>query len=98
MRGSAYERGYQHGKILRKEITDNIQWLYDKAVEKFKLEELFDESYERMRPFISQEYADEMHGLAHGSKLPLKVIHGVHALPEIGEWGGKKHIKKVMGY
>lgn len=96
LRGSAYERGYQHGKLLRQEIADNIQWLYDKAVDKFKIEELFDESYERMRPFIPQEYIDEMHGLAHGSRLPLKVIHGVHALPEIGEWGGKKHIKKVV--
>lgn len=96
LKGTAYERGYQHGKLLRQEIADNIQWLYDAAVDEFKIEELFDESYERMRPFISQEYADEMHGLAHGSRLPLKVIHGVHALPEIGEWGGKKHLKQVV--
>lgn len=94
--GSPYDRGYQHGVLLRDEIKRNIGTLYQKAVDKFHLEELFDESYERMRPFIPAEYVEEMHGLAHGSKLPLRVIHGFHALPEIGEWGGKKKIKKII--
>jgi isopenicillin-N N-acyltransferase like protein len=95
-RGTPYERGYQHGALLRQEVSDNIGYLYDQARNKFRLEELFAESYERMRPFISQEYVEEMHGLAHGSRLPLHVIHGIHALPEIGEWGGKKRIQKVV--
>lgn len=94
--GTPYEIGYQHGVLLRKEIQDNIGFLFDSAVDKFHFEELFDECYERMRPFIPQDYIDEMHGLAHGSRLPLKVIHGIHALPEIGEWGGKKRIAKVI--
>ena len=96
LRGSAYERGYQHGKLLRKEIQDNLGYLWDQALKKFHFEELFDEAYERQRPFIPQEYVDEMHGLAHGSKMPLRIIHGIHALPEIGEWGGKKKIKAVV--
>lgn len=94
--GDPYERGYQHGFLLRDAIKANIQYLYDKAVDKFHIEELFDESYERQRPYIPEEYVEEMHGLAHGSKLPLRVIHGVHALPEIGEWGGKKKIKDTV--
>lgn len=94
--GTPYEIGFQHGYLLRKQIQDNIAVLYDNAVDKFKVEELFDESYERMRPYIPPEYVEEMHGLAHGSKLPLRVIHGIHALPEIGEWGGKKKIKNIV--
>lgn len=94
--GTPYERGYQHGKLLRDEVTDNLQTLFDQAVNKFKFKELLAESYERQRPFIPQEYIDEMHGLAHGSKLPLEVVHAMHALPEISEWGGKKKIKKVV--
>lgn len=94
--GTAYERGYQHGALLREEVRSNLLTLWESAVDKFRSEELFAESFERMRPFIPQEYIDEMHGLAHGSKLPLSVIHGIHALPEMSEWGGKKRLKKVV--
>src|SRR5262245_44489161 len=65
LRGTPYERGYQHGKLLRREINDNIGYLYKQALNKFRLEEMFAESYERMRSFIPQEYVEEMHGLAH---------------------------------
>jgi isopenicillin-N N-acyltransferase-like protein len=94
--GTPYERGYQHGALLREEVRDNLLSMYEKLLDKFRFEELLEESYERQRPFIPQEYIDEMHGLAHGSRLPLRVIHAIHALPEITEWGGKKRLKKVI--
>ena len=94
--GSPYEIGYQHGALLRTEIERNIGFLYRQAVKKFHNEEIFAEIYERMRPFIPEEYVLEMQGLAHGSRLPLHIIHAVHILPELGEWGGKKRIKKVI--
>lgn len=94
--GTPYERGYQHGKLLREEVRDNLLTLHKKLLRKFRYEELLDEAYERQRPFIPQEYIDEMHGLAHGSRLPLRVIHAIHALPEITEWGGKRKLKKVI--
>lgn len=94
--GTPYERGYQHGKLLREEVRDNLLTLHKKLLDKFRFEELLDESYERQRPFIPQEYIDEMHGLAHGARLPLRVVHAIHALPEITEWGGKKKLKKVI--
>ena len=37
-----------------------------------------------------------MHGLAHGAELPLHIIHHIHALPAITEWGGKKRIKRLV--
>jgi isopenicillin-N N-acyltransferase-like protein len=94
--GTPYERGYQHGALLREEVRDNLLSMYEKLLDKFRFEELLDESYERQRPFIPQEYVDEMHGLAHGARIPLRVIHAIHALPEITEWGGKKKLKKVV--
>jgi len=94
--GTPYERGYQHGVLLREEVRDNLLSMYEKLLDKFRFEELLDESYERQRAFIPQEYIDEMHGLAHGSRIPLRVIHAIHALPEITEWGGKKKLKKVI--
>jgi isopenicillin-N N-acyltransferase like protein len=94
--GSPYEIGYQHGALLRSEVQDNLQYLYHSAIRKFKMPELFDEAFERMRPHIPENYLQEMHGLAHGAKLPLKMVHAVHMLPEIAEWGGKRKIKEVI--
>ncbi len=94
--GTPYERGYQHGVLLREEVNDNLGYIYKKALSKFHFEELFAEVYERMRPYIPQEYLEEMHGLAHGARMPLHVIHHMHILPSIGEWGGKKKIKTVL--
>lgn len=94
--GTPYERGYQQGYLLRKEVQDNLGYLYDKAYGKLRFDELFDEVYERMRPFIPQTYVDEMHGLAHGARMPLRQIHAVHIFPSIGEWGGTGRIKNVI--
>ena len=94
--GTPYEMGYQQGKLLRTEVNENIGFLYEQTVRKFRFEELLAEIYERMRPFIPQDYVDEMHGLAHGARMPLHVIHYIHILPELGEWSGKKKLKKVL--
>lgn len=92
LRGTPYERGFQQGVLLKDDIQKNLTYLYDKASSKYGGDELFDETYERMRPYIPQEYIDEMRGLAHGAQIPLRVVHGFHALPSVAEWGGKKEI------
>lgn len=94
--GTPYERGYQHGALLREQVQDNLTSLYDGLKSRYHFEELFAEAFERMRPFIPEEYMQEMHGLAHGSKLPLHIIHAIHAIPSITEWGGKKEISKTV--
>jgi len=96
VRGSPYERGYQHGYLLRREVKENLQYLFDEALGVFRSEELFAEAFERLRPFIPQEYIDEMHGLAHGAKIPLKLVHYIHVLPEMSEWDGKKRLKNIV--
>jgi hypothetical protein len=96
LKGTPYERGYQHGVLLRNEVTENWATMYEAVLRKFRIKELFFESFDRARPYIPQRYFEEMRGLAHGSKLSLEVIHHMHILPEIGEWGGKKHIKQVI--
>jgi hypothetical protein len=96
VQGTPYERGYQHGVLLRKQVEDNLVSIYEKALDKFYFQELFAEAYERSRAYIPMEYTDEMHGLAHGSRLPLHVIHHMHILPSIGEWGGKKRVGKII--
>ncbi|MCB0336524.1 MAG: hypothetical protein KDD62_09460, partial [Bdellovibrionales bacterium] len=96
VQGTPYERGYQHGALLRKEVQENFGYLYQQVQKKFKTKELFAEAYERLRPYIPQEYIEEMHGLAHGAQVPLEMIHHLHALPSITEWGGKKKLKEIV--
>ena len=96
LRGTPYERGYQHGVLLRKEIQDNLGEMYKNAIKTYHYEELFEEVYERMRPYMPAEYVEEMHGLAHGAKVPLKMVHYLHILPEMTEWGGKDRLKKIL--
>lgn len=96
VQGTPYEIGYQHGVLLRDEIKRNLGYLYRKAISTLRSEELFAEIYERMRPHIPDRYIEEMHGLAHGSRLPLSLIHHIHVLPDLGEWGGKRKLKKVI--
>jgi hypothetical protein len=40
--------------------------MYDNVLDVYMMSEFFDESYERLRPYIPQAYVDEMHGLAAG--------------------------------
>ena len=96
LKGSAYERGYQHGALLRREVQDNLGYMHKRAIETFRSEELFVEAFERARPFIPEEYLEEMHGLAHGAKVPLRMIHDIHILPSLTEWGGKKKLKGIV--
>jgi hypothetical protein len=70
--------------------------MYNALEQKFNSLEFFAEAYERARPFIPQTYIDEMHGLAHGSRLPLHVVHAIHILPAVTEWGGKKRVRKTI--
>lgn len=96
LKGDPYEIGYQHGALLRREVQDNLLTMYKRSLGVFHSEEFFAEAYERARPFIPQDYIDEMHGLAHGAKLPLDVVHYIHVLPSITEWGGKKRLKGIV--
>jgi hypothetical protein len=98
VRGTPYERGYQHGVLLREQVRDNILTMYNNGVATFLSDELFDEAYERLRPYIPQSAIEEMHGLAHGARLPLRMVHAFHTLPSMSEWGGKKAVRdRVKG-
>jgi hypothetical protein len=57
---------------------------------------MLDEAFERQRPFIKEEEFAEMRGLAHGARLPLSLVHRIHAIPELSEWGGMKRIRELV--
>jgi len=91
--GTPYEMGFQHGVLLR----DEIQAMYRKAIRRVKFliaEDMLDEAYDLMAPYIPLEEKEEMRGLAHGADVPLRVVHWIHSIPEISEYGGKKKLSR----
>jgi hypothetical protein len=93
LQGTPYEMGFQHGALLR----DDIQAMYRQTIRRVKLlmaEDMLDEAYDLMAPYIPREEMEEMRGLAHGADVPLRVVHWIHSIPEISEYGQKKRFSR----
>lgn len=93
LQGTPYEMGFQHGALLR----DDIQAMYRQTIRRVKLlmsEDMLDEAYDLMAPYIPLEEIEEMRGLAHGADVPLRVVHWIHSIPELSEYGPKKRFSR----
>jgi len=85
--GTPYEMGYAHGALAREEIRK----LYSDVIGNFAKDfnapvEAFDQAYAAMEPFISEDYRQEMQGLADGAGVDVKTVHRIHALGDLGEY------------
>jgi isopenicillin-N N-acyltransferase-like protein len=97
LKGSHYEMGFQHGKLLKDDLRDSLYQVlglcYELVEEKIGLPLLgkamtnclLDEAYKRMEPYIPKDDKEEMEGLADGSGISLQDIHRVHAIPGLTE-------------
>jgi isopenicillin-N N-acyltransferase-like protein len=97
VKGSHYEMGFQHGKLLKDDLRDSLNQVlsrcYEFAGKEAKLPLLgkavtnclLDEAYKRMEPYIPKDDKEEMEGLADGSGISLKNIQRVHAIPGLTE-------------
>ncbi len=95
--GTPYEMGFQHGRLIKDDVKANVHQIIG-LVKRYASEDIMDEVYDLMAPYIPREDQEEMRGLAHGADIPLKVIHWLHAIPEVSEYGPKKQfIKKLKG-
>ena len=70
-------------KFLPKALRNSS--LINSTDERAIIDELLDRAWEKLRPFTPPEDLEEMAGLAAGSGIPLKVIHRMHAIPDLGE-------------
>jgi len=96
-KGTGYEIGVQHGKLLKKKVRKNIRGVLRECYKfiekqsgipragKMSAEEILDEAYRAMESSIPKEYKDEMRGLADSSGISIEDIHRVNAIPEITE-------------
>lgn len=91
LRGNSYEIGYQEGRLLKEEIESLFLRLYAFARKhikipffwKFFLNLRLDRIYKSIEPFISENYKQELKGLAQGSGISLKEFQRLHTLSEI---------------
>ncbi len=84
LKGQPYEMGYLHGSALKEQITT----LYDsvmKAASNYADPILLDIAYNQMAPYIPLAYKDEMQGLADGAEINVKIVHRMHAIPDLSE-------------
>lgn len=93
LRGSPYEKGYQHGALHRDAVRANVhgflQYVYKESpVGKHITQAFLDFASACFLPYLPPAYREEMQGLADGSGLSLKDIQRVHAAPDLFELRG----------
>ncbi|MEW6297853.1 MAG: C45 family peptidase [Thermodesulfobacteriota bacterium] len=93
LRGSPYERGYQHGALhgdaVRANVHGFLNYVYTESpVGKHITQAFLDFAFACFRPYLPPAYEEEMQGLADGSGLSLKDIRRVHAAPDLFELRG----------
>jgi len=102
MSGTPYEMGFQNGRLNKDDIQTNVYHIIGivKSYAKLKgvSEDVMDEVYDLIAPYIPIEDKLEMRGLAHGAGIPLRVIHWLHAIPELSEFAGKKQFLRGKTY
>ncbi len=87
--GTPFEMGFQHGYLLREDIeklVSNTVSLLNIAI----ADETWYEIWSQISPYISIEELEEMRGLAIGANIPLELIHFIHCIPIISEYGKNK--------
>ena len=83
--GTPYEIGYWHGRLLRDAVCDNVATALAAAHTEVS-EQLLLAAWAQLAPFVSEEFQQELQGLADGSGLPLTDLYQIHALPDLSEY------------
>lgn len=84
LKGEPYEMGLQHGKLLKEQIHESYSRVmrYARLISK---DQMLDEAFDLVAPYIPTEYYEEMRGIAHGADLNIRAVHWFHAIPEVAE-------------
>lgn len=89
LEGSPYEMGFQHGKLIKERIHQNYRHVM-KYARMLAKDDMLDEAYDLIAPYIPEDDVEEMRGLAHGAEISLKAVHWFHTIPEISEYKFRK--------
>lgn len=89
LKGSSYERGYQHGFLLRKLIHRNIATYINKTESPVpgRIEE-FTKNVPTLLSFVPEHFKQEMQGIADGSGASIEKIIALNLFPEMFHCSG----------
>ncbi|OHB49642.1 MAG: hypothetical protein A2Y10_05640 [Planctomycetes bacterium GWF2_41_51] len=85
VRGTFYEMGYQHGKLLAKDINEmhkivlNTAFIADIAKQKVNS---LGKALQMSEKYIPARYEEEMKGMADGAHLPFEQVRAANIFPE----------------
>jgi len=79
--------GYAYGKLAADAIKSTYQHLSLAVTVGMKVKpEVLDQAWAQMEPFVADRYKEEMRGLADGAGVDLKLVHRIHAVPDLSEF------------
>lgn len=83
LKGTPYERGYQHGSLLKEQIHRNIAtYLSKKNLPVPGRVDEFTKNIPLLMSFVPDHIKEEMKGLADGSEIPIGQIIALNLFPE----------------
>lgn len=97
LKGSHYEMGVQHGKLLGEHVRENMNYLLEVKGNQslatlgpleMKPKDMLPGIVKLQERHVPQKYWEEMKGLAEGAGLPLKDIQSANFIPELFHCSG----------
>ncbi len=91
LKGTPYERGFQHGVLLKEQIQRNIATYIDSAQAKSPIPGRVDEftkNISGLMSFVPDHFKEEMQGLCDGSGVPIGKIVALNLFPEMFHCSG----------
>lgn len=90
LEGAPYELGRQHGELLKDQVRESVgrllgyfrSYLKIPLVRSLAVNWWLDASWAQARPFLPEDYREELRGLADGSGVPLKELERLHSIPD----------------
>jgi hypothetical protein len=89
VRGTPYEMGLAHGKLMAAEARRLLEGFLRTVRESDPVrygDEALDAAWEAVRPFTSARYQDELRGLAEGAGLPPETVRRAHMVPVVSNY------------
>jgi isopenicillin-N N-acyltransferase like protein len=89
LNGSPYDRGYQHGFLLKEQIQRNISAYVDKPQSSLSARAAeFVKNLGELMSYVPPHFIEEMRGLADGSNVPFDKIVALNLFPEMFHCSG----------
>jgi hypothetical protein len=85
LKGRPWEMGWVYGRVLQDEVRKNVTENMMPVVRMLAWPRQLNRAFRTVEPFIADDYAAEMAGIAAGSGVALPLLKQMHAVPEISE-------------